>query len=113
MTRNRWMLLGLFAALAATGCQGMPSRRAALASSEPSLNTPEEPGTANAHTTPSRTVTWVDHHPLFSKPREYYDGAGTNKAVKVAAATVVGIPVGIVGELKQIVVGRPPDPIGY
>jgi hypothetical protein len=51
----------------------------------------------------------VDRHPLFAKPREYYEGAGNNRLVKVTAATVVGIPAGLVGELRQIVAGRPPD----
>ena len=54
-------------------------------------------------------MTWVDRHPLFIKPREYYDNSGSNRVVKAAAATVIGVPAGIIGEIKQIVVGTPPE----
>ena len=59
---------------------------------------------------PARTVTWVDRHPLFSKPRDYWDTSGDNKIVKAAAATFVGVPVGMYGEVKQIIVGAPQEP---
>jgi len=52
-------------------------------------------------------VTFVDRHPLLSKPRDYYESSGNNKVVKTLAAGVVGVPAGLFGELKQIVVGRP------
>ncbi len=45
--------------------------------------------------------------PLLRKPQQYYDNTKSNKVVKTAAAAVVGVPAGIVGELKQIVVGAP------
>jgi hypothetical protein len=66
-------------------------------------------GTTIAETPPPRTVTFVDRHPIFAKPRDFYESSGDNKIVKTAAATVIGIPAGIVGELKQIVVGTPTD----
>jgi hypothetical protein len=111
MKRNRWIVGSLLAAsaLVAPGCASSPSRRAAVAASEPTLVTPAEPGTTVVQAPPAHVVTWADRHPLFTKPRQYYDTAGDNKAAKVAAATVVGIPAGIVGELKQIVVGAPPQ----
>jgi hypothetical protein len=55
-------------------------------------------------------LTFVERHPLLYKPRDYYENSGENKVVKTAAAVVVGVPVGIVTELKQIVVGSPPTP---
>jgi hypothetical protein len=58
---------------------------------------------------PAKTVSVVDRHPLFSKPRDYWETSGDNKVVKAAAATFVGVPVGIVGEVKQIIVGTPPE----
>ena len=62
---------------------------------------------------PSNT-TFVDRHPLFYKPREYYESTSSNKAAKTAAAAVMGVPAGIYGELKQIVVGAPASsPSGY
>jgi hypothetical protein len=88
---------------ATTGCQSAGPRKVAA---EPGLN---EPGTTIVQSAPpaGATLTWVDRHPLFSKPREYYENSGSNKVVKTAAATVIGIPAGIFGEVKQIVVGAP------
>ena len=100
--------LVLVAALAAAGCRGTaPGRR--LAKSEPSLV--ETPGAESApvvvEAPQSRPITVVDRHPLLSKPREYYESSGKNKLVKATAATVIGVPAGIFGELRQIVRGQP------
>ena len=59
--------------------------------------------------TPVKTVTFADRHPLFTKPRQYWDTSGDNKIVKAAAATFIGVPAGVVGEVKQIFVGAPPE----
>jgi hypothetical protein len=59
---------------------------------------------------PVRTVGFVDRHPLFSKPREYWESSGDRKIVKAAAATFIGVPAGFVGEFRQIIVGAPPEP---
>ena len=98
----------LLMALAAAGCSGGPSKRT-LASSEPVL-VPSDPDVATvnrAKPMPS-TVSVVDRHPLLSKPRDYYEKTDSNKAAKTAAAGLIGVPAGIYGELKQIVVGVPP-----
>lgn len=60
--------------------------------------------------TPVLTVSFVDRHPLFSKPREYWQSSGDKKIVKAAAATFIGVPAGFVGEVKQIIVGTPQAP---
>jgi len=106
------------ATLAAPGCGGMSKRT--LTASEPSLSAlpgdPEVAAVEPAKPSPSRSVSFADRHPLFTKPRQYYDSTkNSNKAVKAAAATVIGVPAGIFGELKQIVVGAPasPTPPGY
>lgn len=100
--------LTLALALGIAGCKSTAQRRVAT-TPEPGLNGPGEPGTSvvEAPVRPAPTVTFVDRHPLLSKPRDYYDNSGNNKVVKAAAATVIGIPAGIFGELKQIVVGAP------
>jgi hypothetical protein len=95
--------------LVASGCHSGPATRS-VTTTEPTLAPATEPGTTVTESTTPRTVTWRDRHPLFSKPRQYYDTSGDNKVVKAAAATVIGIPAGIYGELKQIVVGAPPEP---
>ena len=117
MRGHQWTVVALLAALAASGCSGGPSKRT-LASSEPGLSTvsgdPDVAIVDRAKPVPSNSVTFVDRHPLFSKPREYYEKTGTNKATKTAAAAVIGVPAGIYGELKQIVVGNPnPPPPGF
>ncbi len=60
-----------------------------------------------AATSTPKTVGFVDRHPLLRKPQQYFNDTNSNKAVKTAAATVVGVPAGIVGEIKQIVLGKP------
>jgi hypothetical protein len=101
-----WAAVALAAWLGATaaGCHGPPARKTAAA--EPGLN---DPGTTVVEATPpaGSSLSWVDRHPLFSKPRDYYESSGNNTIVKTAAATVIGIPAGIIGEIRQIVVGAP------
>ena len=108
-----WTLAVLLMAVAASGCTGGPSKRT-LASSEPALVT-SDPGVAvveRPKPVPS-TVTVVDRHPLLSKPKQYYDDTNSNKVAKTAAAVVIGVPAGIIGEIKQIVVGVPPGAASY
>ena len=94
------------------GCQGV-GRPRTVVSPEPSLSGAIESDTTVADGTrtvaPVKTTTVVDRHPLFSKPRDYWETSGDNKVVKAAAATFVGVPVGIYGEFKQIIVGAPPE----
>jgi hypothetical protein len=100
-------ILGL-TALTMTGCHAGQSKRS-IASSEPMLSPTAEGGTPIVvEGTPARTVSYVDRHPLLAKPREYYEGSTSNNVIgRSARAVVVGVPVGIYGELKQIVVGTP------
>jgi hypothetical protein len=100
----------------APGCKS-PGPPRTVVSPDPSLNPPaaaEADGPAVADATrevpPPRTVGWVERHPLFSKPRDYWDSSGNNTLVKFGAATFVGVPVGFYYEMKQIVAGVPPEP---
>lgn len=92
------------------GCHGGNRR---IARQEPALDPSLGGGTvvadaANPGGSPTGSPAWVDRHPLFSRPRDVYANTpAQNKLVKGAAATVVGVPMGMYGELKQIVVGRP------
>lgn len=104
----RWLALAALFAAMASGCHSGPPSRP-VASAEPGLTTPES-GTAVAAVPPPRTLSWVDRHPLLYKPRDYYESSGNNTIVKATAATLVGIPVGVFGELRQIVVGAPTQP---
>ena len=98
-----------------SGCQTSGPRKPVV-TTEPGLaSSVDKDGTVvvndgTSQAAPARTVTWVDRHPLFSKPRDYWDTSGDNKVVKAAAATFVGVPVGMFGEVKQIVTGVPQEP---
>ncbi len=104
----RSLVLAALVLVPTAGCKSTATRKVANAA-EPGLSDPVEPGATvvAVPVRPAPAVGFVDRHPLFSKPRDYYDNSGKNKVVKVAAATVIGIPAGIFGELKQIVVGAP------
>jgi hypothetical protein len=110
--RGRAMAALLVAFAVFAGCQGVGHPRTVV-SPEPPLSGAVESDTTVADGThsvaPVKTTTVVDRHPLFSKPRDYWETSGDNKVVKAAAATFVGVPVGIYGEFKQIIVGAPPE----
>ncbi len=85
------------------GCQTGGPRRVATA--EPGLT---GEGSTVVGTAPGTTqVSWIDRHPLFYKPREYYDSSGNNTIVKTASATLIGVLVGFVGEVRQVLTGSP------
>ncbi len=97
---------GLALVVAMAGCQGTGSRRTAP---EPSLSGTLDSNGTIADATPPKTITYVDRHPLLSTPRQYWDTSGDNKIVKAAAATFVGVPVGFYKEMKQVMIGVPPE----
>jgi hypothetical protein len=109
MCGNRWLgALGLSVLLLTVGgCRGSGSRRASAP--EPGLSGALDSGGNVAETPPAKTITYVDRHPIFSKPRDYWENAGDNKIVKAGAATFIGVPSGIYNEMKQIVVGTQPE----
>jgi hypothetical protein len=96
----------LLLAITFPGCQGTGSHRSAP---EPGLSGTIDANGTVAEAPPARTVGYVDRHPLLSTPRDYWESSGDNKIVKTAAATFVGVPVGFYKEMKQIVIGVPPD----
>jgi hypothetical protein len=73
----------------------------------------EPDGTVNSATSPPpvvKSTSFVDRHPLFYRPRDYWETSGNNTVVKAAAATFIGIPAGIFSETRQILTGVPPEP---
>jgi hypothetical protein len=107
MRVSRWIVLLLLAASASTGCKGSHKRRYAVYP-EPAPCSPVEGGTPVVEGPMLRPLSFIDRHPLFSKPREYYEDTDNNPIVKTAAAVIVGVPAGIVGEVKQMVAGNQP-----
>lgn len=98
-------LLSVLLAFSVVGCRSASARRSIAA--EPGLSGLDADDMAALETPQVREMTFVDRHPLFAKPRAYWEDSGDNKIVKAAAATFVGVPAGIVGEVRQIVVGSP------
>jgi hypothetical protein len=115
MRGQRWLAIGWIVVLYSVGfgCQS-PAPRKTIVTPEPAVSSAVDGSStvtadATREVAPPKTVGWVDRHPLFSKPRDYWDTSGDNKVVKAAAATFVGVPVGIYGEVKQILVGTQPE----
>lgn len=109
--RKGLAVLALVVVAGMAGCHGGGGGFHRGLRSEPGLVLPDDG--AGAITDPvvvepaPAQVGVVERHPLFRKPMEYYNSSGDNVVVKAAAATVVGIPAGVLGEVRQIVVGRP------
>lgn len=105
MRIQRARILALFAiAMLVVGCTSTNSSYRPIAVAEPSLD--GDP-TLMAEVPVARPVTIVDRHPLLYKPRDYYEQSGDNKLTKAAAAAFIGVPAGIIGEFRQIIVGQP------
>lgn len=106
---RRWIRVGLMGLMVAgiVGCQGMHHSKSVVASNEPAL-VPND-GTTIVAAPPPSSDGWAERHPLVMKPRQYYDNTQGNKLVKGAAATVIGVPAGLIGEMRQIIVGRAPN----
>jgi len=116
MRGNRVLIMGalVLANGVVPGCQSAGTKRpSTVISPAPAVSDAGsldgEPADRTVSSAPPRTMTFVDRHPLFKKPREYWDTSGDKKIVKAAAATFIGVPAGFVGEVKQIIVGAPPD----
>jgi hypothetical protein len=92
--------------LAASGCHGAGRRRGIA--DEPALSGLDAEDKAYLDAPAVVPMSTVDRHPILYKPREYWDNSGDNRFVKAAAATFVGVPAGVVGEVRQIFVGAPP-----
>lgn len=110
--RTACVVLSAGLALAsAAGCHSSPKRAATI---DPPIGSSVEPGAKVVDGPlggPAPTVSWMDRHPIFTRPREYYDSTRSdNKAVKAVAATVIGVPAGLFSEIRQIVTGTPSEP---
>jgi hypothetical protein len=104
MTGKRRCLAAVLMLASCAGCAHW-GKKSTVAMSEPGLGDPAEGEVVVAGT---KHGGWVDRHPLFSKPRDVYQNTNHHPVTKVAAATVVGVPVGVACELGQIVKGAPP-----
>jgi hypothetical protein len=89
------------------GCHGK-GHRGGLAATEPPLDVAAGgDGAPVVVASPRSSPAWVDNNPIFSKPREYYANTDSNVIVKGAAATFVGVPAGIAGQVKKMVTRKP------
>ncbi|WP_165065361.1 hypothetical protein [Paludisphaera rhizosphaerae] len=109
MNRSRFIAYLILAAavLTTAGCHGAGKRRSIA--NEPVLSGLDAEDKAYLDAPATTTASSVvDRHPLLYKPREYWDTSGDNRVVKAAAATFIGVPAGMVGEVRQIFTGAPP-----
>lgn len=105
MKTKQYGWIGLIVlATAVSGCHRGAFYRGGMVA-DPALVT-TEPGVIISDV-PER-VTFVDRHPLLRKPVEYYHEKCGSTFCKLATATFLGVPVGILGEARQIIVGCPP-----
>lgn len=118
MTTKHGRFVALLAVIFLAGCHGLhhrKSRNSDVIIGEPGLGSSSSgsiPAGADDPTMvpgdPPRKVAWYDRHPLTRKPMEVYQNTGKGPVVKTAAATFVGVPWGIGGEVVQIFRGCPP-----
>ena len=114
MRGSRWLAIGTLVVVATVGngCHSSGTKSTTV-TAEPGLTDAAEPGTKLSDGTitapPVKSVSFSERHPLFVKPRQYWESSGDNRIVKAAAATFIGVPAGFVGEVKQIIVGAPPQ----
>ncbi|MEW4566484.1 hypothetical protein AB1L88_01325 [Tautonia sp. JC769] len=106
-TRARWVVLIALLAALSTGCQRKEFIRNQSVVMDPSLGS-IDPALNDPMVTQPGRATFVDRHPMLRKPVEYYQSAKPNPAHRLASAAFIGVPVGIFGELRQIIVGCPP-----
>jgi hypothetical protein len=97
------VLVGL---MSATGCHcGSSCRDTGYGSSYRDADYGLPPDSQMA-AVPTNEKSFVDRHPLFSAPKNYYRDSGNNVVVKVLAGTLVGVPVGVAQEAWQIGYGQ-------
>jgi hypothetical protein len=114
MRGSRWLAVGVLTLVTGlvSGCRSAGTKSTVI-SQEPGLTDAAGSDSRVAEGTvqaaPTRTTAFAARHPLFMKPRQYWESSGDNKIVKAAAATFIGVPAGFVGEVKQIIVGAPPE----
>jgi len=105
----RPLVAGLLVA-ALVGCASSKPKRSVIVSEPPLLSeglSPIDGGTEIAQAPEIRSDSFVDRHPFFTRPREYYDSTNGNKLTRTAAAAVIGVPSGIGAEIKQVFTGGP------
>lgn len=106
---TRWLLALVLLSGALTGCASHKAKKAGptFAGAEPPLDVTVDPDGTNRLASSSSDKNFGARHPLFYKPHDYYTKTNSNVLVKAGAATFVGVPAGVIGEVRQIVTGNP------
>jgi hypothetical protein len=106
------LVLGLLTGV--VGCKSQYSVQRPVATTEPPLivSGSDEPSVAasSPSVSVSPPVTVVKRRPIVEQPQYYYESTNGNKLAKTAAATFIGVPAGVVGEVRQLFMGPPPPP---
>lgn len=90
-----------------TGCARHRNKSVIVANNQPVIAGASSIDQAYAVDKPIAGTRFVDRHPMFYKPGEYYTTTDGNLVVRGARATFIGVPAGIVGEFKQAFRGVP------
>ena len=89
--------------MSAVGCAHKVHRSYAVSESAIDLGT----GTSGPITHATAKKIWVNSHPLLYKPGMVFHNTGHGPITKTSAAVFLGVPAGVIGEVKQIVAGIP------
>ncbi|MBI1322329.1 hypothetical protein GC170_03950 [bacterium] len=108
-SRQRRVLLMVVTAslVAVSGCARHRNKSVMVSNSQPVIAGASSVDQAYSVDKPVVGTRFVDRHPMFYKPGEYYTTTDGNAIVRGAKATFVGIPAGVFGEVKQAFRGVP------
>ncbi len=105
--RRAYLVVGALVLWACAGCARM-KKHSSVATMEPAYVGEGAVDGAIVDPAAGHPVTFVDRHPILSKPRDVYHNTNHHGVVKAAAATVVGVTMGVVCEVGQVFKGCPP-----
>ena len=105
--RRTLMVLTTACVVLVTGCARHRNKNLIVANNQPVIAGASSVDQAYVTDKPIAGTRFVDRHPMFYKPGEYYTTSDGNLVVRGARATFIGVPAGIVGEVRQAFRGVP------
>jgi len=110
VTSPKWrafVVLSTACIVLATGCARHRNKNLIVSNNQPVIAGASSVDQAYSVEKPIAGTRFVDRHPMFYKPGEYYTTSDGNMVVRGARATFIGVPAGIVGEVRQAFRGVP------
>ncbi len=107
MFRRNILLAGMLVVVAtSTGCHKHKNQMRGTAL-DSVVSSPQFESMAMDGCAPTGKTACVDRHPMLYKPRDVFNNVDHGPIMKTAAATFVGVPAGIAGEVGQVFHGCP------